>query len=105
VDQRYVEESECAPATSRRDESHRAATVTAFAAGFLFGATLVLLAAPASGRDTRHWIYERGHFARRRTAEFLERRWQALRIIPRRGIVGLVRHRRASALRCDAALD
>jgi hypothetical protein len=98
MDQRYFEESEGAPPAHRQDDDGRAAVVSAFAAGFLLGATLALLWAPASGRDTRHWIQERGQVARRRTAEFLEKRWQALQIIPRRGIVGLVRRRRTSAV-------
>ncbi len=99
MDQPRFEELQGPAATPGHDDlGGRAAMVPAFAIGFLFGAALALLWAPAPGRETRHWIYERGQLARRRTSEFVERRWQALQIIRSRGVIGLVRRGRTGGV-------
>ena len=62
--------------------------VAGFACGVLAGATLALLATPASGRETRQWLVNQGRAARRRTGQLLHTD-QLIAIVRRRGVLGL----------------
>lgn len=98
MDQRYFEESETTQGAAASVDGSRTAIVSAFAVGFVVGATLTLLWAPASGKKTRRWIQEHSRSARQHSVELFERQWRALRILPKRGILGLIRRARVPAV-------
>jgi gas vesicle protein len=56
--------------------------------GLVVGAALGILLAPASGKDTRHWIAKNSDGARRQVARLFDREELAA-IVRQRGVRGL----------------
>ena len=72
--------------------------VAGLACGLLMGSLVALLLTPRKGRDTRHWLADRGRSVGRWTSNVLHRE-ELMGIVRRSGVVGLAEWRRRNVNR------
>jgi len=83
-----VKSASCRSQVDQSNQDDDGAQAIAFGCGLVMGAALALLLAPASGRDTRAWVAERGRSAGRGTSALLNRT-RAIAIVREEGVRGL----------------